>query len=195
MSRRLTLGTLLVAVLCLLVSVYAVHGNQRSYRARPIDKQPLQLDIDKDVRALCVYKNHNDTGSSIYSSAQAGDAFFTYVNPESCGFDPTYPFSVDGIQLTLADFTGAVWPVDVSIEVWVGNQDAPCAGPHQLIMSEVFTLSEADFAAPTVGRIELTDPICVGGPFYVAVRYEGSTSTPYPAVVFDCNGPIDTCYN
>ncbi len=142
----------------------------------------------------CTIKNHSDTAMSFFRFFVAGDRIAAYMNPAACS-SPQYPFEVQSVSLTLYGGFGANWPVEVAIEIWSAAVGDSCGGPVSLEYSETFSLDLATYGIPNVGTAMFSSPVCVTGPFFVAIRYTGATPAPFPSVNFDNHMPGDTCAN
>jgi hypothetical protein len=147
------------------------------------------------VAAACVLRNNGDTVLSFYHGIVAGDRFATYINPLRCVSSPQYPFSIQKIDLTMYTNFGGVWPVQVAIEVWLPAGSDSCGGPSTLVCADTVMLDAAGFLLPSIGTVTLSRRCCVTGPYYLAIRYTGGTSSPYPSVMFDSRMPGDSCIN
>jgi hypothetical protein len=116
------------------------------------------------------------------------------MNPASCS-SPYYPFEIQSVSVTLFGGFGANWPVEVAIEIWSAAVGDSCEGPISLVHSDTFSLDQATYGIPNVGVAAFSTPVCMSGPFFVALRYTGGTPTPFPSVNFDSRMPGDTCAN
>lgn len=185
-----TVAVILTIGFGLLLSTH-VQGSDVESLPEPIVLMP-HMALSPD--ATCSIKNHSDTAMSFFRFFVAGDRIAVYVNPASCS-SPQYPFEVQNVSLTLFGGFGANWPVEVAIEIWSAIGGDSCGGPTSLEYSEIFSLDLATYGIPNVGTAVFSTPVCVSGPFFVAIRYTGGTLAPFPSVNFDNHMPGDTCTN
>jgi hypothetical protein len=176
-----------------LVSLFAMRVSGASVELLP---EPIRLTPQLTVSptAACTIKNHSDTAVSFFRFFVAGDRISVFANPAVC-VSPQYPFEVQSVSMTLYGGFGANWPVEVAIELWSAAIGDSCGGPITLIHSDTFSLDLATYGIPNVGTASFATPVCVTGPFFVAVLYTGGTPAPYPSVNFDNHMPGDTCIN
>lgn len=177
-----------------LCSISLLAGESRTIEktSRIVLNQSGTQDLES-MLALCDLQNHNDTIESFFSHIDTNYRFATYIDPSACG-GTVYPFTLDSVFLAFVDIPGAVWPLSVDIELWSVGADS-CDGPGVLRYSQTELLSELYFALPSVGGIEITSDVCLNGPFFIAIHYNGQTAAPYPSVGFSSQSPADSCMN
>jgi hypothetical protein len=148
-------------------------------------------------KAYCVIQNDDGSIAYYFGAFQAGDGIAVYMDPMTCGVPNPYPFRVTDAHLYLYNFAGAIWPVQiqVNVEELVGGDS--CNGPTGTVLcSETFTIP-ADSAYPRLINLSLSSRCCVNGPFFMEIIYPGGTSSPYPSPLFTnpASDPADTCNN
>ncbi len=189
---------LAILLLTALSGVAADTSNQTNTPQFEILQQPLDLyrpSYRPVEAASCSLKNHVPTAMAYYSGIQAGYRFASYMNPANCIGSLDYPYSIYFVSFPLLHFTGARWPLGIQLQVWSANPGDSCAGPQELLHSRHYLLDSASFMAPKVGVIQLVDPVCVDGAFYISIEYDGTTPLPYPSVLFDTIVPPVNCLN
>ena len=173
-------------------SAAAVASELPEYFDQPLD---LLRPMYKPAAAPCSLHNNNGTAIAYLSTIQAQDRFASYLNPVNCVGTEDLPMAIYWVSFPLYHYTGAQWPVGATIELYQKLGADSCAGPGDLLYSYNCLLDSATFAAPHVGVITLPDPVCVTGPFYVVIEFNGSTPGPYPSVLFDTQMPANPCLN
>jgi hypothetical protein len=189
-----TLTKQLIAILTLVI-VSSVPSEAVTRATQSIVPLSLRLPEVAGSATACVLRNNGDTVLSFWHGIVTGDRFATYINPLRCTSSPEYPFSVQKIDLTMYENYGGVWPVEVVVEIWLPAGSDSCSGPSTLVCADTVLLDQASFKLPSVGTISLSRRCCVTRPFFVAIRYTGGTSSPYPSVTFDSRMPGDSCVN
>ncbi|MCJ7578139.1 MAG: T9SS type A sorting domain-containing protein, partial [candidate division Zixibacteria bacterium] len=163
----------------------------------PVDQivpsSPTPLTGDK---GFCTIQSDNDTSAYYIGSFGAGDGVALYMDPATCGVQVPYPFKVTDVHFYLLDFTGAVWPVEIQVNIKDLIQGYKCNGPNgpgNILCSQTYTIP-IDSAYPIMIHLDLDSLCCVYAPFFLEIIY-GGTSSPYPSLVLT-NGntnPTDTC--
>jgi len=185
-----------IALAAMLIALAAAHS---VYAGETAQLLPHTIDLLgpalKAAAAPCSLYNNNKTAMGYLSSIASGDRFASYLNPVNCGGTEDYPMAIYWVSLPLYHFTGARWPVGAKVQIYQKAGLDSCGGPGELLYSYSCQLDSATFSAPHVGVITLPDPVCVTGPFYVVLEYDGSTPQPYPSVLFDTQIPANPCLN
>jgi hypothetical protein len=150
-------------------------------------------------RGFCVMQNDDGSSAWFYSGFSAGDGVAAYMDPATCPDLPPYPFRVTDAHFYLYDFDGAVWPVQVDVNVRDLVASDSCNGPGAILCSETFTIP-IDSSIQSLGRemnLTISSFCCVNGPFFLEIVYTGGTSSPYPSPLFtdETTNPADTCNN
>jgi len=158
-----------------------------------VPSSPAPLTGDK---GFCTIQSDNDTAAYYIGSFGAGDGVALYMDPTTCGVQNPYPFKVTDVHFYLLDFTGAVWPVEIQVNIRDLNQGYKCNGPNgpgNLLCSQTYTIP-IDSASPNMIHLNLDCFCCVYAPFFLEIIY-GGTSSPYPSpLLTDGNtNPTDTC--
>jgi hypothetical protein len=117
------------------------------------------------------------------------------MDPMNCAGSADYPYSVYFVSMPVFHFPGARWPLGVELQIWSAVPGDSCAGPQEKLYARHYLLDSASFIAPHVGVIRLDDPVCVSGPFFVSIEYDGRTPQPYPSMLFDTIIPPSNCLN
>jgi len=188
--------SVVIALAALMIVIAVVHpvyaGEKAQLLPQPIDLFSPAL---KTAAAPCSLYNNNKTAMAYLSTIQPGDRFASYLNPVNCGGTEDYPMAIYWVSLPLYHFSGARWPVGANVQIFGKAGPDSCSGPGELLYSYDCLLDSATFTAPHVGVVTLPDPVCVTGPFYVVLEYDGSTPQPYPSVLFDTQIPANPCLN
>ncbi|MFZ1685302.1 MAG: hypothetical protein WAU88_14395, partial [Candidatus Zixiibacteriota bacterium] len=167
--------------------------------AGTIEQLPSPMEIHrysaKPAMAVCSLKNNNGTAMAYNSAIEAGDRYTSFVNPENCIGSPDYPMSIYWISFPLYHFTGVQWPVGLNVQIYGMKTADSCGGPGELLYSYHILADSSKFKAPHVGVVTLPSPVCVTGPYYVSIEYDGSTAAPYPSMLFDTQVPGNPCVN
>ncbi|MBK7140488.1 MAG: dockerin type I repeat-containing protein [bacterium] len=191
-------------LVCLLIQVITAVGLTAS---DTVDNLPPAFDLVNEPfnllrqnfrpteAASCSLKNHVPTAMAYYSGIQPGYRFASYMNPVNCTGTEDYPYAIYFVSMPMFHFTGAQWPLGIRLQIWSALPDDSCAGPQEKLYSRHYQLDSVSFMAPKVGVLRLDDPVCVNGPFYVTIEYDGTTPQPYPSVLFDTILPPVNCVN
>jgi hypothetical protein len=124
----------------------------------------------------------------------AGERIALYMDPTTCGVQNPYPFKVSDVHFYLFNFGGAVWPVEIRVNIRELKKDTVCLGPGSLLCSQTYTIP-IDSAYPIMIYLDLDSLCCVYAPFFLEIEYTGGTSSPYPSPLLTdgITNPIDTC--
>jgi hypothetical protein len=196
MSKRTVLAALLGALVLLCSVVESATAESNPVGAFQNLPSPIDLirPSARPAMAVCSLKNTGSTAMAYNSNIESDDAYASYINPINCDGTNDYPMAVYWVSFPLYSYGGAKWPVGVDVEFWSSTGDS-CGGPQQLLYSYHVSCDSSKFAAPHIGVVTLPSPVCVEGPFFVSVRYDGTTPTPYPSVLFDTQVPGNPCNN
>ncbi|MCM2272697.1 MAG: hypothetical protein NDJ18_09120 [candidate division Zixibacteria bacterium] len=201
LNGRFTLSTIGVALLLLFAGASGVSASDISAPTAPqLALLKHQIEINRpafspsEEAAACSLKNHVPTALAYYSGIQTGFRFASYMNPVNCAGTEDYPYGIYFVSFPLFHFEGAEWPLGLNLEIWSATTDS-CEGPQTKLFSKHYFVDSSSFAAPKVGVLRLDDPVCVDGPFFVSVQYDGSTAGPYPSVLLDTVVPPVQCVN
>ena len=179
----------LVAIICLASTVSA-----RTAKVEPILNR-ISLPLNRTPSGFCELWNHGDTIAADYSRIVAGERYAVLIDPAKCATSPQFPWNIKTVWLTFFTFLGSKWPVNIDLEIWSAKGGIPCQGPGGMLYSEARILDQSTYSLPSLGRFTLAQPVCVDGPFFVAIRYTGQTPAPYPSILFDSRMPADSCVN
>ncbi|MCK4427510.1 MAG: hypothetical protein KAW16_03390, partial [candidate division Zixibacteria bacterium] len=193
-----TVITLVLSFALILWATPMVFGAELQVDQVPLDQRlgPTHPAIPLE-KGFCVIQNDDGSIASYWSGFSAGDGVAAYMDPATCPDPPPYPFRVTDAHFYLYDFTGAVWPVQIDVNVRDLVQGDSCNGPGAILCSETFTIP-FDSSEVSLGRpmnLTMSSLCCVNGPFFLEIVYTGGTSSPYPSPLFAGDAPVDTCFN
>jgi hypothetical protein len=197
MRRNLTIVILVSLVFCSFFSsaIIAKTFEKPTPTKIPLDQivpsSPTPLTGDK---GFCVIQRDNGSIGYAVGYLDAGDGFALYMDPDTCGLPDPYPFKITDVHFHLLNVQGAVWPVEIQVNIRDLTQGYKCNGPGDLLCSQTYTIP-IDSAYPTLIHLDLDSLCCVYSSFFLEIRYTGGTSPPYPSIVMtDRNSnPTDTC--
>ncbi len=197
LTNRVESGRSVLIALAMLLISFAVPCVADAGATADLLPQPMDLlsPSYRPAAAPCSLYNNNKTAIAYLSTIEPGDRFASYLNPVNCGGTEDFPMAIYWISLPLYHFEGVHWPVGATVQIYEKAGLDSCSGPGELLYSQSCLLDSASFCAPHVGVVTLPDPVCVTGPFYVVVEFNGSTPQPYPSVLFDTQIPADPCLN
>jgi hypothetical protein len=190
--RKLTTLALPGLIMLFSLPLFALAGELQTTPIPAEEAGLLQVD---DMRAPCTLEKHSGTAGSYWGGFETGYAVYTYFDPEvECGAS-AYPFEITSVSFTLYDPGGYVWPVGMTVEVWLpAVSSSPCSGLAALIGYVDVVADEATFAFPGWGTATL-DPVCINEPVFIRLVYNDGSAGSTPSIVFDDNPAPDTCDN
>jgi hypothetical protein len=196
MLKKMTIILALSFVL-ILSATPMVFGQKFQAQQIPLDQRlgPTAPAIPLE-KGFCVIQNDDGSIASYFSGFNAGDGVAAYMDPATCPDPPPYPFRVTDAHFYLYDFTGAVWPVQIDVNVRDLVASDSCNGPGTILCSETFTIPY-DSSIQSLGRVinlSMSSLCCVNGPFFLEIVYTGGTGSPYPSPLF-AGDVADTCNN
>jgi hypothetical protein len=159
-----------------------------------VPSSPTPLTGDK---GFCLIQSDSLTGLVFYITwFDTGDGFVLYMDPAKCGLPDPYPFKVTDVHFYLYDFTNAVWPVEIQVNIWNLSGGVKCNGPGNLLGSQTFTIP-IDSSLDSLGRpmnLKIDSLCCAHNPFFLEIKYTGGTGPPYPSLFMtDTTDAPDTC--
>lgn len=139
-----------------------------------------------------------DSGQPTYYFDQfgSGDGIAVYMDPDTCGFENTYPFKITNVHLYLHGPEAFVWPVEIKVSVLnvdtlidttgeVPDTLTPVPGRSQY--NQIFTIDEDSTYDPDSPEdpmnLTLDESFCVTAPFFLEIVYTGGTEPLYPGLV------------
>jgi hypothetical protein len=153
---------------------------------------PFTISMDR----FCVIQYDEDSLAWYYDDTLSGNGYALYMDPQKCGENP-YPFKITDVHFYLYDFLGAVWPVEIQVnikQVEVDTLDSLCPDfgkPGILLYHQTFRIP-IDSSYNTLGRPinlgldSLTNPsftCCLDTSFFLEIIFTGETSAPFPSLV------------
>ena len=192
-----TLITLVLSFALILLATPMVFGQKFQAEQIPLEQRlapaPPAVGLEK---GFCVIQNDDGSIAYYFGSFGAGDGVAAYMDPATCPDPPPYPFRVTDAHFYLYNFAGAVWPVQIQVNVrdLVGGDS--CNGTGAILCSEVFTIPVDSSYGSLLRPMNLTisSLCCVNNPFFLEIVYTGGTSSPYPSPLFGSD-VADTCNN
>jgi len=145
---------------------------------------------------FCVIQYDEDSLAWYYDDALSGNGYALYMDPQKCGENPS-PFKITDVHLYLYDFAGAVWPVEIQVnikQVKVDTLDTLCpdfAKPGILLHHQTSTIP-IDSSYDSLGRPmnldldSLNNPsftCCLDTSFFLEIIFTGETDSPFPSLV------------
>lgn len=139
-----------------------------------------------------------DSGQPAYYFDQfgAGDGIAVCMDPDTCGFEDTYPYKISNVHLYLHGPEVFVWPVEIKIsflsvdtliDTLVVPPDTLTPVPGRAWYNQTFSIEEDsayDPAEPSQPlKLTLDDVACVNAPFFLEIVYTGGTEPLYPGPV------------
>jgi len=148
--------------------------------------------------ASCTMRRDSNLPSFLNPSYEVGQKVALYYDPTNteygCGVD-ALPFEIQHVWVALADSPPefvANWPVNIRIAIYSVDDSQPaCLEPGAEIYGQDVNGLTDDW--PNVYPIELTEPFCVNGPFFLVMEYIGGTPEPFPSVLMDIYQTIPAC--
>jgi len=157
---------------------------------------------------FCVIQYDNDSPRWYFPGFDTGWGFAVYMDPQVCEGQDPYPFKITDVHFHLYDFAGAVWPVEIRINIRGLDKDTLCDtlcfSPERILYHQTSTIP-IDSSYNTLGRPmnldldSLTNPIsacCFDTSFFLEIIFTGGTSRPFPSLLMTdgiLNFP-DTCH-
>jgi hypothetical protein len=192
-----TTTILVLSFVLILWATPMVFGQKFQAQQIPLDQRlgPTAPVIPLE-KGFCVIQNDDGSIAYYWDGFGAGDGVAAYMDPATCPDPPPYPFRITDAHFYLYNFGGAVWPVqiDVNVRDLVGGDS--CNGPGVILCSETFTIPY-DSSYQSLGRemnLTISPLCCVNGPFFLEIAYTGGTGSPYPSPLFGSD-VADTCIN
>jgi hypothetical protein len=144
--------------------------------------------------SFCLIQNDDDSPAYFYADFQPGDGFALYMDPAQCGLPDPYPFKITDVHFYLYRFGGAVWPVEIQVNIRDLSGGNKCDGPGNVLCSQT-NIIPSDSAYPNLVHLEMDSPCCVYDPFFMEIIYSGQTDPPYPSMLVtdESTNPVDTC--
>jgi hypothetical protein len=197
MRRNLTMVILASLILCSFFSsdIIAKTFEKPTPTKIPPDQivpsSPTSLTGDK---GFCLIQSDDGTTAYYMPTLVAGQRIAIYMDPTTCGVQNPYPFKVTDVHFYLDNFGGAVWPVEIRVNIRDLFQANKCNGPESLLCSQTYTIP-VDSAYPVMIHLDLDSLCFVYAPFFLEIEYTGGTSSPYPSplITDGITNPTDTC--
>jgi hypothetical protein len=155
----------------------------------------------------CLVQYDNDTVALYFAEFDTGWGFAVYMDPQVCGAENPYPFKITDVHFYLFDFRGAVWPVEIQVNIRDLKTDtlsATCYSPATLLYHQNFTLP-IDSSYQSLGRpmnlsldsLNTPNSTCwVDSSFFLEIVFTGGTSAPFPSLLMtDTPDSADTCHD
>jgi hypothetical protein len=193
MNKKIIPGLFLIGIL-LCMSAWVFGAKFQALRVPPDQMLGPTPTIEPNI--YCVIQNDDGSVAYYFPNFHAGDGVAVYMDPATCP-DPTpYPFRISDVHFYLYNFGGAVWPVDIVVNVRDLVAGDSCNGPGAILCTETFSIP-SDSAFPNLIELELGSLCCVNRPFFLEIAYTGGTSSIYPSLLFanPISNPADTCNN
>ena len=175
----------------------------------PADRvvQPFHPFITSGER-FCVIQYDNDTAQLYFPEFDTGWGFAVYMDPQMCG-EQNYPFKITDVHFHLYDFAGAVWPVEIQVNIRDLDEDTLCDtlcfSPGTVLYHQTFKIPADSSYDSLLGRPinlgldSITNPIsacCFDTAFFLEIIFTGGTSAPFPSLLMTDSIPNfpDTCH-
>jgi hypothetical protein len=139
---------------------------------------------------FCTIQYDKDSAAFYFDEFSAGDGISVYIDPESCGFDSTYPFKLTNVHFYLFDPPPGffIWPVEINVIIRATPQpEDSIQEPGNVLHSKIFSIPQDSVYDPDQStdaiNLNLDTAFCVYGPFFLEILYTGGTVPPYPSLV------------
>ena len=157
---------------------------------------------------FCVIQYDNGSPQWYFPYFDTGWGFAVYMDPGDCEGQNSYPFKITDVHLHLCDFQGAVWPVEIQVNIKQLEEDTtlcPDLGkPGTLLYQQTFTIpidsSYDSLGEPMILSLDsLITPNftrCLDTVFFLEIIFTGETSMPFPSLMMtDTLDSAETCYD
>jgi hypothetical protein len=188
--------------------------------ASVIEKQKaISIPVDQKVQPFhpfapsggdsCVIQYDNDVAEWYFPDFDTGWGFAVYMDPhKACEAEDPYPFKITNVRFPLYDFEGAVWSVEIRVNIRDVDEDTLsdtlCFTPGRVLYHQTFEIPK-DSSYNSLGRPmnlsldSLTNPnqaTCSDTSFFLEIIFTGGTSAPFPSLMMTGTTDFaDTCYD
>jgi hypothetical protein len=144
---------------------------------------------------FCVIQYDNGSPQWYFPYFDTGWGFAVYMNPQDCEGENPYPFKITDVHFHLHDFAGAVWPVEIRVNIRDLDKDTLydtlCFSPGAVLYHQTSTIP-IDSCYDSLGRPmnldldSLTNPsftCCLDTSFFLEIIFTGETDPPFPSLV------------
>lgn len=148
-------------------------------------KQPLAIPphppyqnpyLAKSATGFCYIQYDHDSLKWYWDGFGNGDGIAAYMDPAICGADSVYPFKITNVHFYLYDFEGAIWPVDLSVNIRQARvPEDSIKTPGEIIFFKSYTIpSDSGYVVenprPPI-NLSLDTTFCVTSPFFLEIIY------------------------
>jgi len=157
--------------------ISSAHGSER--------KQPLVIPphpayhnpyLAKGATGFCYIQYDHDSLKYYWNAFGNGKGIAVYMDPALCGADSVYPFKITNLHFYLYDFEGAIWPVDLNVNIRQARApEDSIKTPGEIIFTKSYTIpSDSGYVMenprPPI-NLSLDTTFCVTSPFFLELIY------------------------